>query len=286
MKAFSRIQILTALMLLANPALAAPARVDPAPVVAAERAFAADGLKLGIKRSFLDHSAPDAVIFRPEPVKAHEFYEAQPDDGGGPPLVWWPLLAGISKSGDLGYTTGPFTFDGKPGGSYFTVWKKQADGGWKWIYDGGPPSDMTKAAPQGSQPTYLPLSAAKGKYPEAAFADVKVAEAKLAAGAKADVKAAYLKVLAPDARVAGSRAAPADTAAARETELSTRAAQIAFTPLGGEASKAGDLAWTYGDAAWTKDGQPGGGRYVRVWQLRTGGWTLVYDALLVVRKRS
>lgn len=265
--------------LVAAPAWGA-AKVDPAPVVAAEREFAADGLKLGIKRSFLKHSAAEAVVFRPEPVSAHGFYEAAADDQGGPPLAWWPLHAGIARSGDLGFTTGPFSFDGKPGGYYFTVWKRQADGSWKWIYDGGPPSDMTKAAPQGSQPTYLPVSMAKGKYPEAAFADVKAAEAALAAAARTDVGAAYRKALAPDARVVGSRAAPVDTPQGQAAELATRAARIDFSPLGGEASKAGDLAWTYGDAAWTTDGKPGRGHYVRVWQLRRAGWALVYDVIL------
>lgn len=271
--------VFAALTLLATPALAAP-KVDPAAVVAAERAFAADGLKLGIKASFLKHSAPDAVIFRPQPVNAHAYYEAQESDAGGPPLVWWPLLAGISRAGDFGYTTGPFTYDGKPGGSYFTVWKKQADGGWKWVYDGGPPADMSAAAPQGATPVYLPVSTVKRKYPEAAFGGVKAAEAKLAEAAKRDVKAAYAQALADDARVGGSRAAPLDTPAGHEAELGKRAAQITFTPLGGEAAKSGDLAWTYGAAAWAD----GSGHYVRIWQLRKAGWRIVYDALLVTRK--
>lgn len=269
--------------LIAAPAVAAP---DPAPVVAAERAFAADGLKLGIKASFLAHSAPGAIVFQPDPVSAQATYKAAPDDAGGPPLVWWPLKAGIARSGDLGFTTGPFTYDGKPGGYYFTVWKLQADGSWKWIFDGGPPSDMTTAAPKDSPPGYLLISTTKGKYPEAAFADVRKAEAALALDAQIDVKTAYLKVLSPDARVAGSRAAPVDTPAGQAAELTTRAAQITFSPLGGEASKAGDLAWTYGDARWTTDGKPARGHYVRIWQLRKTGWTLVYDAILKAPPKS
>lgn len=273
--------MLAAVLAVAPPALAAP-KIDPAPVVAAERAFAADGLKLGVKASFLKHSAPDAIVFRPEVVKAQDFYRDQPDDTGGPPLVWWPLLAGISKAGDLGYTTGPFTYDGKPGGSYFTVWKKQADGSWKWIYDGGPRSDMSGAAPQGSAPVYLPVSTARGRYPEAAFAEVKAKEADLAEAARTDVTAAYAKVLADDARVAGSRTKPDDTPAGHAAELARRAVQIRFAAGGGEAAKSGDLVWTYGDADW----KGGSGHYVRVWQLRKGGWRIVYDALLVTRSAS
>lgn len=93
--------------LIATPALAA-GPVTPAPVVAAERAFAADGYALGIKASFLKHSAPDALVIQPEPVNAHkslaESPDGKPDD---PKLEGWPLWAGMAKSGDLGFTTVP-----------------------------------------------------------------------------------------------------------------------------------------------------------------------------------
>ena len=126
----------------ASPALAA----DPAPVVAAERAFAADGLALGVRDAFLKHSAPEAIVFQPDVQKVHELFPKQDPDKGGPPLVWWPLWAGIARSGDLGFTTGPYSYDGQLRGYYFTVWKKQADGGWKWVYDGGPPSSAVATA--------------------------------------------------------------------------------------------------------------------------------------------
>ena len=274
----SRAALFALMAFAATPAFAAP--VDPAPVVAAERAFAADGLALGVRDAFLKNSAPDAIVFQPDVQKVHETFPSQDPDNGGPPLVWWPLWAGIAKSGDLGFTTGPYSYDGQLRGYYFTVWKRQADGGWKWVYDGGPPSDAARAAPQGSQPAYLPVSTTQGKYPESAFADVREAEAALAAAAKVDVAAAYRPVLAPDGRVAGSRTAPANTSEAQAAELATRPKTISFAPLGGEASMAGDLAWTYGDAAWVRDGQDRQGHYVRIWQLRPGGWRLVYDMIL------
>lgn len=272
-----------ALLLIATPAMAAPAKTagDPAPVVAAERAFAADGLATGIKASFLKHSAPDAILFAPDPVKAHDLYAKQPDQKG-PPLVWWPLWAGIARSGDLGFTTGPATYDGKPSGWYFTVWAKQPDGGWKWLYDGGAASAHGDAPPQGSQPTYLAASTGPGAAADQAMTQVKAAEAALAATAASDAKAAYLAALSDDARVAGSPAAPATTPEAVATELSTRAPRIEFSPLGGGASSAGDLAWTYGDAAWTQGEKPARGHYVRIWQSRDDGWRLVFDQILPV----
>ena len=267
-----------ALLLIASPALA---QVDPAPVVAAERAFAADGLALGIKGSFLKHSAPDAVVLAPDPIKAHDLYGARPDQKG-PPLVWWPLWAGIARSGDLGFTTGPATYDGKPSGWYFTVWARQPDGGWKWLYDGGAQSAHGDAAPQGSEPAHLAASTGPESTADQAMVQVRAAEAALAERAAEDATAAYLTALAPDARVAGSPGKPATTPQSVADELATRAPKIKFSPLGGSASAAGDLAWTYGDAAWTQGGKASRGHYVRIWQSRSDGWRLVFDQILPV----
>lgn len=270
-----------ALLLIATPAMAQGG--DPAPVVAAERAFAADGLATGIKASFLKHSAPEAIVFAPGPVKAHDLYAARPDQKG-PPLVWWPLWAGIARSGDLGFTTGPATYDGQENGWYFTVWAKQPGGGWKWLYDGGAASAHGDAAPQGSQPAYLAASTGPKITASQAMTQVRAAEAALAARAATDAKAAYLSALSPDARIAGSAAAPATTPQAVAAELSTRAPKIDFSPLGGSASVAGDLAWTYGDAAWTHGPEPARGHYVRIWQSRSDGWRLVFDQILPVAR--
>ena len=56
-------------------------------------------------------------------------------------IRWKPLRADVAASGDLGYTwgvaesgpgkEGPF----KPYGIYVTIWKRQADGKWKFVYD-------------------------------------------------------------------------------------------------------------------------------------------------------
>lgn len=270
-----------AALLVASPALAAAP--DPAPVVAAERAFAADGLALGIKQSFLKHSTPDAILLAPDPAKAREVFAGRSDDKG-PPLVWWPLWAGMARSADFGFTTGPAIYDGKESGWYFTVWSRQKDGGWKWIYDGGVPSSHGQVAPQGSQPAYLAASTGPKTSADKAMAAVRQAESALAQGAASDLNSAYLKVLTPDARVAGSKAQPASTPEAVRTELATRAAAMRFSPLGGSASSAGDLAWTYGEAGWSSAAGDERGHYVRIWQSRREGWRLVYDQILPVAK--
>ena len=60
-------------------------------------------------------------------------------------LKWEPIFVDIAKSGDLGYTYGNYeltVFDTKGNkkvkyGYYITVWKKQADGTWKFVFDTG-----------------------------------------------------------------------------------------------------------------------------------------------------
>jgi ketosteroid isomerase-like protein len=267
----------------ASPAAAAkkpkpPPPVTPAEVVAAERAFAADGLALGVKQSFLKHMADDAMLFQPDPVNAREAVSAQ-SDAPGPKLQWWPVWAGVSQSNDLGFTTGPYALQDVRRGFYFTMWKRQPDGSWKWIYDGGTASSALGAPGPEREPAYLTMSTQAGRYPEGAFAEAQKAEAALNAAAAEDVVAAYTEALVCEGRIQGSPAPPAQGCASFKNELATRASKIAFTPVGGEASSAGDLAWTYGDAAWELQGQAFRGHYVRVWQSRPEGWRLVFDQI-------
>jgi len=67
-------------------------------------------------------------------------------------LTWQPTMAFASAAGDLGYTLGTwqsrsYTADGKgqiTTGKYVTIWRKQADGSWKVVFDGGNPDSSPK----------------------------------------------------------------------------------------------------------------------------------------------
>jgi ketosteroid isomerase-like protein len=60
-------------------------------------------------------------------------------------LTWTPVDAGISISGDLGWTSGTYEFRSKDKddktkvehGKYTSIWKKQPDGNWKVVLDMG-----------------------------------------------------------------------------------------------------------------------------------------------------
>jgi ketosteroid isomerase-like protein len=225
-------------LLAATPALAAKTP-SPAEIEKAERAFAADGLTLGIRDSFLKYMADDAIVFRPGPVNAKALYEKRPSSKT-PHLEWWPQRIVIARSGDLGLSVGPWAIDGKRGGYYATIWRKGADGQWKWIYDGGAEADAAKGPDPSTRATYGPV-VAKG---------------------------------------AGSAAAGALAVDDRRGRLKLRPEFMAFTPLGGGASAAGDLAWTYGSIHWNlTDPKPVEAHYMHVWQRRAEGWRLIFETL-------
>lgn len=255
---------------------------SPEEVIAAEREFAADAQARGWIAAFKKYSAPDGVVFQPDPISAKESLATQPDEPADRSLKWWPVWGGIATSGDLGFTTGPYTAGDKFFGHYFTAWAKQPDGAWRWIYDGGPGNDAKSPLGPETKPEHLQLATASAGSAAKAWQEVAQSEAALAAAAVKNVKGAYTAWLSADARIMGSREQPAVGVAAHATELDRRAATISFSAIGGRASQAGDLVFTYGDAKWTRDGQARRGHYVRIWQKRSEGWRLVFDELLGV----
>lgn len=60
-------------------------------------------------------------------------------------LTWEPLKGEVAQSGELGYTFGRWQIKSKTGsdadtitnGVYISVWKKQTNGSWKYVLDGG-----------------------------------------------------------------------------------------------------------------------------------------------------
>lgn len=263
----------------AGAAHADNAPMTPQPIVEAERAFAADGMARGVRDSFLAHMSDDAIVFGPAPTGAKALYSARPPSKPGV-LDWWPVWAGIARSGDLGFTTGPYTVNGQLGAFYFTVWKKQADGTWKWIFDGGAGADPAGAPAKGSEPAYLVTSSQPARYPEGAESEIHQAEAVLADKALADLTGAYQAVLACDGRIYTEGAAPAVGCGQFGPALAARPQKVMFAKQGVTISAAGDLAFTYGEASWNRDGQFQTGHYARIWQRRAEGWKLVFDELV------
>jgi ketosteroid isomerase-like protein len=55
-------------------------------------------------------------------------------------ISWKPIKVKASKNGEMGYSFGFSTYRGKDTvtyTNYCTIWHKQNDGSWKFVYDGG-----------------------------------------------------------------------------------------------------------------------------------------------------
>lgn len=283
----------TAVLLAADPALAQSA--DAAPIVAAERAFAADAPVLGLTASFNKWAVPDAVMIGGGQVQTVR--DVFPPDVPRPAdealLEWWPNFAGISRSGDLGFTTGGVAINGQRTGHYFTIWKKQPDGAWRWVYDGGSGASAADVPGPDSEPVILPVGPQLLRVvtsldrppppmaPDWAMTRVREQEAALARAAVTDQKAAHLAALADHGRLYVAPRPPAIGRDAFAEALDAWPATFRFGPTeGGGQSQYGDLVWTYGPAAWSRDGQERTGHYVRLWQRQEEGFRIVLAQLI------
>lgn len=257
----------------------APASEQPTPetLVAAEHAFAAAVAEKGFKQGFLAFAAPDGFMFNPVPTNARKILETVPD---GPPektpLAWWPDFAGIARSGELGFTSGPASSPVR----YFTVWKKQPDGSWRWIYDGGAPMSAPLPYQADAKPRLLPLASAAAGSAERAAAEIAPLEARIAAGSTDDARGALKTMLAKQALL-GVPGKPSRTGDDPDAALAGRPAAMSLRGLGQTASTAGDMVFSWGEARWATDRQLRWGHYARIWQKDSAyGWRVVADVLI------
>ena len=122
-------------------------------LVSAEKDFAKSIAKNGDKDAYLEYSLASALVFRPNPVNVRTFYNAQKTYENT--VTWEPNLAKVSRSGDLGFTTGPYAVSGseKKYGQYLSIWKSE-NGKWKLAIDLGTSSNkpLDKSAPKFIEP--------------------------------------------------------------------------------------------------------------------------------------
>jgi hypothetical protein len=145
--------------LVAGPAVRADASDHfRAELVGAERHFCTQVAELGIADAFLANM--DDANFRPEALGlGRAEYEAavkagrakagssyKPGPNPAVKLTWEPIKVDVSADGTLGYTWGRYDYTSKGAsgksqtltGIYLTIWKRQADGSWKFVFDGSP----------------------------------------------------------------------------------------------------------------------------------------------------
>ena len=117
-----------------------------AEVIEIERSFARLAKEKGIKTAFLTYASDDAVLLRGEKIiegkdAISDYFDDQTISEIN--LEWEPDFVSVSSSGDLAYTYGKYKFSAKDEngnilaneGIFHTVWKKEADGKWRFVWD-------------------------------------------------------------------------------------------------------------------------------------------------------
>lgn len=106
--------------------------------------FSQMSMEKGMKQAFLYYAADEVIKMREgqDPLFGISELSRSLEDipVGQVRLSWIPLKADVS--GDLGYTFGKWELkiagrDTTEYGTYVTVWKKQANGAWKYVLDAG-----------------------------------------------------------------------------------------------------------------------------------------------------
>lgn len=118
---------------------------DKIALLQADKSFSDMSVEKGMKAAFIEYIDSNGVLLKPNllPIvgaNAIDYLIAQEDSGFT--LNWQPHNAFVSQSGDLGYTYGvyalhPKNIDTVLYGTYVSIWKKQADGSWKFVLDSG-----------------------------------------------------------------------------------------------------------------------------------------------------
>jgi ketosteroid isomerase-like protein len=117
-----------------------------AEIFAVEKEFCEMARSDGVEKAFVHFAADSAVILRRNQlVKGKEAIRRQYGSfpRKGVILEWTPDFADVSASGDLGYTYGKYTLTSTDSightslseGTFHTVWKRQPDGKWRFVWD-------------------------------------------------------------------------------------------------------------------------------------------------------
>lgn len=104
--------------------------------------------KEGIPKAFLRYAANDVVLMRNNSLiigkeSLRNYYKNKSTGLSNDQLTWKPDFVYVASSGDVGYTYGKYIYTTTDSigniknieGVFHTVWKRQKDGKWRFVWD-------------------------------------------------------------------------------------------------------------------------------------------------------
>lgn len=240
-----------------------------------------------MRAAFLEYFADDGINFAPDPGNTKARFRARPEAIEPFVLDWHPAIAAVARAGDLGFTTGPYTITGRAPavrdpshGMFFSIWRRQADGSWRVIVDGGVPTRApVPDAAFGEDPRPLPTVA------NAADAGRQTTlfelEAQPLFGETSAAKG-YAALLADDARLVIGPTPPRLGRDAIVAQLAERGLRFRWETIAAAISRSDDLGYSYGRLHLMDATAKSPGHYVHVWMRDRGGrWRIVAELVLL-----
>lgn len=276
------------LYLIALTCIPGKARAQPlTELVAAEKAFAKRSAESSTREAFITYLSDSGYIFQQEPLKGKAFWEAAP--AGSDLLAWEPVFASVAAAGDLGYTTGPWTFrpnrsdtGAAAAGYYVSLWRKE-HAGWKVILDIGTSFPLTQMK---KERVHLAKPAAAHRKVDVSTGreELLETERELIGEVNRTGLNAYPAFLKKNARIYRPGQFPLLTKDEHAHHFRETDKVLKYAPIDGAVSLSGDLGYVFGkaDIAITKDGNTRNiaAHYLRIWEKdAAGNWKIALDLI-------
>lgn len=266
------------ILLVAASFIHASAQPSTTDLLQAERNFALFSVQHGTKAAFLHAADSTGLVFeRGRAVNAIAAWTKKQDRPGI--LNWHPVYGFLSAAGDLGFTTGPWTFQPQTiydsvvaRGQFNSVWHKNRQGEWKFLLDMG-----ISNTPDFSKATF----------------HFKAEPVPFTAGTEDDLQKAEADFI-QQAKEAGNRAKGYAAVVSKQAFLLTRnghlpvtdrkdieklavemPASVDYKQAGMGISKSGDLGYVYGTSV-INDKEDS---YLRIWRREGKQWKLALEVL-------
>ncbi len=253
-------------------------------VLAAEASFVEQVSTNGMKTAFLANASPTAmVVENGKLLAAQAVWESRPATANTR-LTWYPLLADLAQTGDLGYTTGPWTMlqndRAQAAGEYVTLWRKQPDGQWKYVVNMS--IERIGVAPSAPANVPAPRQALALATPSMAPTSVLLdLDNKFAAAEVLKPGATYQQYLSSEARLYRPGLSMMQGLAAVANMKNLEKGYF-FAPTTGYLSAGGDLGYVIGTYRHSSDAKhpQESGSYLRIWRREAvAGWRLALEML-------
>jgi len=261
-------------------------------MVEAERAFAKMAEEQGTRPAFMAFIADDGILFRPTAVKGKQWMTNHPLPASDkhPLLSWYPAVAGMARAGDMGYTTGPWEYKSDihddrsvAWGHFLTVWKKQADGQWKFAVDLGisNPQPAQAEARWELPQNYVTPKFRRGFWTFSTDALLARDHEFSAASMKRGARIAFAKYAASDVRLYRDEKFPLRGEDLAAAVLPDNSQAWTWEPAAGDVSISDDLGYTYGTYRIERhESTPKmieTGNYFRIWKKEGNKWRVIAD---------